>query len=179
MLDLVTDELKTQLSWVEAETLSAVDLNGHDAGAAYVPISERIEKMRYGGEFPINDTLLAYSGDQLRNGTPCNDVIEDCMARAQKAYDNIPGDPQARPIWDWMKMRHQIEAMVYGYIEKNYKDEPRLIEALPAWMLEKWRKIEKLGGAPTFRKRRHWGVEDTGPAEEVPTLPPVAPEKLK
>jgi hypothetical protein len=50
--------------------------------------------------------------------------------------------------------------MVFGYIEKNYKEEPRLIETLPAGMLEKWRRIEKLGGSPAFRKRRHWGVED-------------------
>src|SRR5262249_12893424 len=81
--------------------------------------------------------------------------------------------PQERPIWDWTKMRHQIEAMVYGYIEKNHKDEPRL----------KWRKIETLGGSPTFRKRRHWGVEDTGPADPLPIMdaPPTVPiaEKTK
>jgi hypothetical protein len=29
-------------------------------------------------------------------------------------------------------------------------------------MLQKWRKIEKLGGTPHFRKRKHWGVEDEG-----------------
>ena len=140
------------------------------ADAVYVPISNRIEKMQYGGEYPINDTLLSYSGEQLRTGIPCNDVIEDCMARAHKAYEEIPVDPQERPIWDWTKMRHQIEAMVYGYIEKNHKDEPRVIETLPAGMLEKWRKIESSGGSPTFRKRRHWGVEDTGPADPLPIM---------
>ena len=87
--------------------------------------------MQYGGEFPINDTLLAYSGEQLRERCSSDDVIKDCLARAQKAYDEIPGDPQERPIWDWKRIRHQIEAMVYGYIEKNYKDEPRIIETLP------------------------------------------------
>ena len=133
----------------------------------YTPISERIEKMQYGGEYPINDTLLSYTGEQLRNGVPSDDLINDCRARVRKAYDDIPGDPQERPVWDWTRIHHQIEAMVYGYIEKNYKDEPRIIETLPAGMLEKWRKIEKLGGSPTFRKRRHWGVEDTGPAEEI------------
>ena len=156
ILDLIAEELEKQLGWVEADRLPTTDANGQDVGSAYVPISERIEKMQYGGEFPINDTLLGYSGEQLRNGIPCNDVIEDCMARAQRAYEEIPGDPQERPIWDWTKMRHQIEAMVYGYIEKNYKDEPRVIETLPAGMLEKWRNIENLGGSPTFRKRRHW-----------------------
>ena len=104
------------------------------------------------------------------------DIIEDCVARTQKAYAEIPGDPQDRPIWDWTKMRHQIEAMVYGYIEKNHKDEPRIIETLPGGLLEKWRKIENLGGSPTFRKRRHWGVEDTGPADPLETMdaPPTA-----
>ena len=175
MLDLIAEELKNKLKWVEADAAPAADANGHDTGATYVPISERVEKMQYGGEYPINDTLLAYSGEQLRGGAPSDDVIKDCLARAQKAYDDIPGDPQERPIWDWTKMRHQIEAMVYGYIEKNYTDEPRLIETLPAWMLEKWRKIEKLGGSPTFRKRRFWGVEDTGPADPLPIMdaPPI------
>src|SRR5262249_4563458 len=44
---------------------------------------------------------------------------------------------------------------------------------------EKWRKIEKLGGAPAFRKRRFWGVEDTGPAEPLPIMesPPSASEQ--
>jgi hypothetical protein len=66
-----------------------------------------------------NDTLLAYSGEQLRSGVPSDDVIKDCLARVHKAYDEIPGDPQERPIWDWTKIRHQIEAMVFGYIEKK------------------------------------------------------------
>jgi Bifunctional DNA primase/polymerase, N-terminal len=158
ILDLIAGELRSQLGWLEADGSQAVDANGD---AIYVPITDRIEKMQYGGEYPINDTLLAYSGERLRNGIPCNDLIEDCMARAHRAYEEIPGDPQERPIWDWTKMRHQIEAMVYGYIEKNHKDEPRLIDTLPAGMLEKWLKIEKLGGKPSFRKRRHWGVEDT------------------
>jgi len=141
------------------------------------PISERIEKMQYGGEFPINDTLLAYSGEQLRNGVACDDVIGDCLTRAQRAYEEIPGDPQQRPIWDWKKMRLQIEAMVYGYIAKNYKDQPRIIETLPNQLLERWREIEQKGGDPTFRKRRYWGVEDSGPAEPLPEFeaPPMAP----
>jgi hypothetical protein len=179
ILDLCAGELKAKLGWGELDVAPAADTNGYDA--TYTPISERIEGMQYGGEYPINDTLLAYSGEQLRGGVSSDDLIKDCLTRAQKAYDDIPSDPQERPIWDWTKMRHQIEAMVYGYIEKNYKDEPRLIETLPVGMLEKWRKIEKLGGSPTFKKRRHWGVEDTGPGEEIPTVdaPPIAPEKLK
>jgi hypothetical protein len=92
------------------------------------------------------------------------------MARAQKAYEEIPGDPQQRPIWDWNKIRLQIEAMVYGYIKKNYKDQPRIIETLPDSMLEKWRAIEQAGGMPCFQKRRYWGVEDEGPAAELPTI---------
>src|SRR5262249_47040439 len=39
MLDLVTDELKTRLSWVEADTAPAADANGHEAEAIYIPIS--------------------------------------------------------------------------------------------------------------------------------------------
>src|SRR5262249_40782098 len=160
ILDLCADELKAKLGWGEIDAAPAVDSNGCDG--AYTPLSKRVEKMEYGGEFPINDTLLAYSGEQLRSGVPCDDVIKDCLARVRKAYDEIPGDPQERPIWDWTRMRHQIEAMVFGYIEKNHKDEPRLIGPFPPGMREKGRKIEELGGSPTFRKRRHWGVEIPG-----------------
>jgi hypothetical protein len=47
-------------------------------------------------------------------------------------------------------------------------------------MLQKWRKIEKLGGTPHFRKRKHWGVEDEGPAEPIPDVeaPPVVASRL-
>jgi hypothetical protein len=179
ILDLCTDELKMKLGWGGIDAAPTADTNGYDATPT--PISERIERMQYGGEYPINDTLLSYTGEQLRSGVSSDDVIADCRARVRKVYEEIPGNPQERPVWDWTRIHHQIDAMVYGYIEKNYKDEPRIIETLPTGMLEKWRKIEMLGGAPTFKKRRHWGVEDTGPAEEIPTVeaPPIAPEKAK
>jgi hypothetical protein len=181
ILDLCAGELKAKLGWVELDVAPAADTNGYEADPTYTPIYERVERIQYAGEYPINDTLLAYTGEQLRNGVSSDDLINDCRARVQKAYDDIPGNPQERPVWDWIRIHHQIDAMVYGYIEKNCKDEPRIIETLPVGMLEKWRKIEKLGGSPTFRKRRHWGVEDMGPAEEIPTIegPPIAPEKLK
>jgi hypothetical protein len=78
-------------------------------------------------------------------------------------------------------MRQQIEAMVYGYIKKYHKEQPRVVETLPQGMLEKWREIEKNGGAPVFRKRRFWGVEDAGPAEPLPEMdaPPIVLEKPK
>jgi hypothetical protein len=169
ILDLCAGELKAKLGWVELDVAPAADTNGYEADPTYTPIYERVERIQYAGEYPINDTLLAYTGEQLRNGVSSDDLINDCRARVQKAYDDIPGNPQERPVWDWIRIHHQIDAMVYGYIEKNCKDEPRIIETLPVGMLEKWRKIEKLGGSPTFRKRRHWGVEDMGPAEEIPT----------
>jgi hypothetical protein len=177
ILDLCVGELKTKLGWAELDSAPPADTNGYRAITN--PISERIERMQYGGEYPINDTLLAYTGEQLRNGVSSDAVIADCRARVRKAYEEIPGDPQQRPIWDWTRIHHQIDAMVFGYIEKNYKDEPRIIETLPAGMLEKWRKIERLGGSPTFRKRRHWGVEDTGAAEEIPIVdgPSIVPEQ--
>ena len=146
----------------------------------FAPIAERIEKMQFSGEFPINDTLLAYSGEQLREGVPCEDVIKDCLTRAQKAYEEIPGDPQERPIWDWVQMRHQIEAMVYGYIAKYHGEQPRIVEALPSSLLKKWRAIEFAGGTPHFQKRRFWGVEDKGPDDPIPdveAIPTIEPPK--
>ena len=173
--DLCASELERRLGWKLAAGSTAAPVAETDNVVPFTPIAERIEKMQYGGEFPINDTLLAYSGDQLRNGMPCEDVIKDCLARAQKAYEEIPGDPQERPIWDWNNMRQQIEAMVYGYIKKYYKEQPRIVETLPAGMLEKWRAIERGGGTPNFQKRRYWGVEDEGPAEPLPEMDSHSP----
>jgi hypothetical protein len=178
IIDECVNELGRRLGWALAGTAGA-DV---DNVVPFAPISECIEKMQYAGEFPINDTLLAYSGDQIRNGVAVEDLINDCLARAQKAYEEIPGDPHERPIWDWSKMRQQIDAMVYGYIAKYHKDAPRVIETLPESMLEKWREIEARGGSPVLRKRRFWGVEDTGPADPLPIMdppPPTSAEKVK
>jgi len=105
-------------------------------------------------------------------------VIKDCLTRAQKSYEEIPVDPQERPIWDWNRIRQQIEAMVYGYIAKYHEDQPRIVETLPDSMLKKWRAIEQRGGTPCFQKRRYWGVEDEGPADPLPVMeaPPEEPE---
>jgi RecA-family ATPase len=56
---------------------------------------------------------------------------------------------------------------------------PRLLDLLPDSMSKKVRVIEANGGTPLFRKRRFWGVEDEGPAEEIPTIerPPPKSEK--
>jgi hypothetical protein len=174
-IDRCAVELKSKLGWLD---LSGVAPESDPTVIQFAPLTERVEKMQYGGEFGINDTLLAYSGEQLRDGVPCADIIESCMARVREAYAQIPGDPQERPIWDWNKQRHQIEAMVYGYISKYHKEQPRIIETLPTPMLEKWREIETAGGTPCFKKRRYWGVEDEGPAAPLPEMQPPS-EKTK
>src|SRR6516225_8708927 len=99
-IDLCVQELKSKLGWLDVSGI-APDSSGSatvdpNNVVQFTPISERIERMQYGGEFPINYTLLAYSGDQLREGVACDDVIKDCIARAQKCYEDIPGDPQQR-----------------------------------------------------------------------------------
>jgi hypothetical protein len=175
-LDRCVEELKAKMGWLDVSNGGSTGLAPNNVVQFTPPIAERVGKMQYGGEFPINDTLLAYSGDQLRNGVPCEDVIKDCLARAQRAHDDIPGDPQERPIWDWNKMRQQIEAMVYGYVKKYHREQPRIIEMLPNSMLEKWRAIEVAGGTPCFQKRRYWGVEDEGPAEPLPEMEPPPSE---
>ena len=179
LLQHCAEELKVKLGWIDISNV-APESSGVDPNnvVQFAPIAERIEKMQFSGEFPINDTLLAYSGEQLREGVPCEDVIKDCLTRAQKAYEEIPVDPQERPIWDWNRIRQQIEAMVYGYIAKYHGDQPRIVETLPNSMLKKWRAIEQSGGTPCFQKRRYWGVEDEGPADPLPVMeaPPEEPE---
>ena len=181
LLQRCAEELKVKLGWIDISNV-APDSSGADPNniVQFTPIAERAEKMQYGGEFPINDTLLVYSGDQLRDGRSCKQVIQDCLSRAQKAYEEIPGDPQERPIWDWVQMRHQIEAMVYGYIAKYHGEQPRIVEALPSSLLKKWRAIESAGGTPHFQKRRFWGVEDKGPDDPIPdveAIPTIEPPK--
>ncbi len=60
----------------------------------------------------------------------------------------------------------------YGYIYKCHREQPRIVETLPDGMLQKWRKIEKLGRTPHFRKRKH--------CEPIPDVeaPPVVPSRL-
>ena len=82
ILDLCTDELKTKLGWGEIDAAPTADTNGYDATPT--AISERIERMQYGGEYPINDTLLSYTGEQLRSGVSSDDVIADCRARCAR-----------------------------------------------------------------------------------------------
>ena len=96
ILDLCAGELKAKLGWGELDVAPAADTNEYEASATHTPISERVERIQYGGEYPINDTLLVYTGEQLRNGVPSDDLINDCRARVRKAYDDIPGDPQER-----------------------------------------------------------------------------------
>jgi Bifunctional DNA primase/polymerase, N-terminal len=96
LLQRCAEELKVKLGWIDISNV-APDSSGADPNniVQFTPIAERAEKMQYGGEFPINDTLLVYSGDQLRDGRSCKQVIQDCLSRAQKAYEEIPGDPRS------------------------------------------------------------------------------------
>ena len=69
LLQRCAEELKVKLGWIDISNV-APDSSGADPNniVQFTPIAERVEKMQYGGEFPINDTLLVYSGDQLRDG---------------------------------------------------------------------------------------------------------------
>jgi hypothetical protein len=59
ILDLIAEGLENQLGWVEADRSPTTDANGQDVGGAYVPISERIEKMQYGGNSRSTTRCLA------------------------------------------------------------------------------------------------------------------------
>ena len=48
ILDLCTGELKAKLGWGELDVACAADANGYEA--TYTPISERVERIQYGGE---------------------------------------------------------------------------------------------------------------------------------
>jgi hypothetical protein len=53
---------KTKLGWATEAT------GGANGDAPYIPICERAERIQYRGEYPINNTLLVYIGEELREG---------------------------------------------------------------------------------------------------------------
>ena len=103
-------------------------------------------------------------------GKPVADVIEQCMKFVQGVWDKIPDEDPDKAGWNWNQQRDQIAEACYGFIKKECGNQPRIIDTLPDWMLKKWREIEERGGTPFLRKRKHWGVEDKGPADPIPDM---------
>lgn len=112
----------------------------------------------------------------IADGKPIVNVIEHCMQFVSGVWEKIPDEHSDKAGWNWNQQRDQITDACYGFIKKECESQPRVVDTLPDWMLMKWRKIEVRGGTPFIRKRRFWGVEDKGPAEEIPTVeaPPTA-----
>ena len=166
MLDFVAGRLLTQLGRIEVSgsSVDRVDLAA-DNVLPFTPLKERVEKIAHGGEYPINDTLLAYTMDQLDNGVPVDDVIEDCLKRTNDCLSQ-----QERGAWNWNNQRHQFREMCLGHISKKHGERPSLIDLLPGALRQKWLNIESDGGQPILRKRKHWGVESAGPAEPIPDV---------
>src|SRR5262249_3708396 len=99
------------------------------------------------------------------------DVVEDCMQFVRGVWEKIPDEHPDKAGWNWNQQRNQITDACYGFIKKESSSQPRIIDTLPDWMLTKWREIEARGGTPFIRKRRFWGVEDRGPADQIPDVP--------
>jgi hypothetical protein len=168
LLDSCASVLKDKLGWLDITGVAPSLPLGDNVVELHPPIAERIEQMGYQGEFPINDTLLAYTGEELRNGTSCEDLIADCRKRVLTAWEATSSDPQERPSWNWRSIDRQIDDMVYGYIKKCHEEQPRIIDCLSADKLERWRSVERAGGTPYLDKKRYWFVADSGPGKEIP-----------
>jgi AAA domain/Bifunctional DNA primase/polymerase, N-terminal len=173
ILNLCVDELKTRLGW--AETEGATPQPG--AIDERPPLEERLSATAYQGEFGINQALLDLSANRLNEGAPIKDVIAECEAFVRGVVEKLDEDHPKKNTWDWHAQRRQIEDVCYGFIKKNWAENPRLIGTLPDNLLQLWREIGQRGGLPDLYKKRglgrgEWSVKDTGPADEIPTMEP-------
>jgi hypothetical protein len=138
----------------------------------FEPLEERLKKTEYKGSHSINQAILDIPLIRLSEGVVIEDIIKECMDVVRLAWSKLPDDHPDKETWDWNTQRSQIEASVYGAFNLKIKENPRIVGALPDLMLKKWREIEERGGTPILKKRRYWGVEDTGPADPLPEMEP-------
>jgi AAA domain/Bifunctional DNA primase/polymerase, N-terminal len=177
ILALCVQWLKDELGWTE-QLADVVTLVPPDTDMLSLP--ERLAATEYKGQHGLNDAILAMTADRISSGMPVADVVEEGMRFVRGVWDKIPDEHPDKAGWNWNAQRDQINDASYGFIKKECGNRPRIVETLPDWMLKKWRDIEGRGGSPFLRKRKHWGVEDKGPAEEIPTVdgPSIALEQV-
>ena len=70
--------------------------------------------------------------------------MQSCGGR----WDDIP-TTRTRAGWNWNGQRDQITDALLRLYQKGIRDQPRIVETLPDWMLKKWREIEGRGGTPS------------------------------
>ena len=172
--------LRDELGWTE-QLAEVVTLVPQDPDTLPPSLEERLAATEYKGQHGLNDAILAMTAHLISfEGKPVADVIEECMKFVQSVWDKIPDEDPDKAGWNWNQQRDQIAEACYGFIKKECGNQPRIIDTLPDWMLKKWREIEERGGTPFLRKRKHWGVEDKGPADPIPDLeasPPCAEDQ--
>ena len=157
--------LRDELGWTE-QLAEVVSLVPQDPDTLPPSLEERLAATEYKGQHGLNDAILAMTAHLISfEGKPVADVIEECMKFVRGVWDKIPDEDPDKAGWNWNQQRDQIAEACYGFIKKECGNQPRIIDTLPDWMLKKWREIEERGGTPFLRKRKHWGVEDRGPAE--------------
>jgi RecA-family ATPase len=166
LLDLCVGELKAKLGWGEIVEVNPALSDDVEA----CPLNERLAATEYKGQYGLNDAILGMTANLISDGRPVTDVTEECMKFVRGVWDKIPDEHPDKVGWKWNTQRDQITDACYGFIKKQCDSQPRIIDTLPDWMLTKWREIEARGGTPFLKKRRFWGVEDKGPAEEIPTV---------
>jgi AAA domain/Bifunctional DNA primase/polymerase, N-terminal len=173
ILALCVQKLKDELGWIEssAEVVTLVP------DETPLPLNERLAATEYQGQHGLNEGILAMTATLISDGSPVKDAVEQCMQFVRGVWDKIPDEHPDKAGWNWNAQRDQIADACYGFIRKECENQPRIVDTLPDWMLKKWRDIEARGGTPFIRKRKHWGVEDKGPADEIPDVeaPPIAP----
>ena len=169
VLALCVQRLRDELGWTE-QLAEVVTLVPQNPDTAPLPLPERLAATEYKGQHGLNDAILAMTADRISSGMPVADVVEECMQFVRGVWDKIQDEHPDKAGWNWNQQRDQITDACYGFIKKECGNQPRIVETLPDWMLKKWREIDARGGAPFLRKRKHWGVEDKGPADPIPDM---------
>ena len=115
MLDLIAEELKNKLKWVEADAAPAADANGHDTGAAYVPISEREHARRRLPFHQVRDGCSAQNRRQrssLQVWLTWPSIVQSFRCEIDKSLLN-----PLRPSIDIC--RHYLDGLVVGYVGRR------------------------------------------------------------
>jgi hypothetical protein len=167
-LDICVEELRTKLGWLDISGVTQG--TPPDNVVELRPLNERLAATEYKGRDGLNEGILAMTATLISDGVSVRDAIDQCMQFVRGVWDKIPDEHPDKAGWNWNAQRDQITDACYGFIKKECGNQPRIVDMLPDGMLKKWRDMEGRGGTPFIRKRKHWGVEDRGPADPIPDL---------
>ena len=143
----------------------------------FTPQEERFKQTEYHGAFGINQMILEMTMKLADECVSATEGVDRVEAHIKGIWERLPEDHPEKNTWDWREQRKQIVNAYLGHIMKKCGERPRVIDALPDKLKNKWHEILRRGGEPELfqgagRPDPDWGswrIRDTGPAAEIPT----------